>query len=69
MREKGELYESVVVDGRQRLDGMGWGREQGKGHVPGARLGIYGGTKTFGGEIVTPNCMCARTCIHIHNLV
>ena len=33
MTKKGELDESVVVDGRQRLDGMGWGREQGKGHV------------------------------------
>ena len=31
--EKGELDVSVVVDGRQGLDGMGWGGMHGKGHV------------------------------------
>ena len=31
--EGGELDGSVVVDGRQGMDGMGWGGMQGKGHV------------------------------------
>ena len=37
--------------------------------MPGATPGIYGGTKAVGGDIVTPNCLCAKTCMHIHNLV
>ena len=31
--------------------------------------GIYDGKKVVNGEIVTPMCLCAQTCIHIHGLV
>ena len=33
MKKKGEMDESVVMDGRQGIDGVGWGGMQGKGNV------------------------------------
>ena len=57
--------------GWEARDGWnGVGRDVGKGTcIPGATPGIYGGKKEFGGEIVTPMCLCACTCIHIDGIV